>query len=1291
MKCTGNFATGLVSAEEVYASIGNDSKFSAQAESILLLRHLLNSISDFDPQWGNPLPQSLSSVLKKTSSLEESKENPMDRVARIMVHVEESLKRILQRQRTSVVRNRIIMPVHAAREFDSTSMSWLSRKPGRNIREKLSGNPYLLAVERRMSNNTTENRLLKAFALRFKELLSSRLECFPEDLAANEMLGRLSLWLRSEETQGIDRWNHLPPNNTLLQNRAYRTVWDSWCLLQTLEADLICDSQRLQSDWTSLLYWLIASRLHACGAIRLPEQPCSFHSQRFQIKPRLDPLSGLLDPKGLTTSATKKFTYGDKSDFQLRLDEGGMEIRLTVKETSTKIECSPAKGETASVDVKISDSRSKTWTVSMDLEGASKICETIIKQHTKGKRKSGAELSSIREGAAVADHAVIDIGSLYPRATNHKRSSSSILPFRLLMQYWGTDRDEPKPVDLWNSKAVALRPETTCVSILNVLSSDTSIKDDLLDRAAMSFGARLKAGYDAKKVTYLYPDGVNEFLLKRIRKSINFHFDDATPLPRSIAAAFSLQYSAEFKANRLKPGDCLAVLDYAEHHVTITPLVATSIPSKTKKILGEEAVCLERHPSISVADHEEFCSTTRTKKILESQNCTFADELAPLIGHQGLLDEGDSLSWVNQEDKWFTPKPVKATMPSTSQIASEALMDGLGKACRRAQPSGRIFVLQLHDLKNGADVIRSISAARLQQRPLKTLAFQPDLGQGGFFLEELQAKVPNVPLWKDHLPDLAMRILDERKGQFVNFDLVKNKTVVPINGKSVSIKIKETFTLPKGQPFYSFPLVQGKSGRKIHYVAKIRSSGFPLSEDVNVRLEMTYTYGSDDPYSLTFIPLMKDVEKLGFKLLKVKWEREDAQETQVIEEAASPQFPDRPKWNIFKKWPKRDHGTSNLIDWIQRSLDRTEGTICSPWITDKNGEVYCFVDTGLDEIFCHSRQWEKDVTCNRFFRGDKIYFTKITSKNNKPSASKVSVENKFSPNALFALRFHILTVWNNGQNLSEPVVPAAFRKIVKDAIDHCERLLLRVEKNFLQKGLDSLEREAFFFLSCLHTDAPEVVFQMLEQVIDSKDLPHLPKYHRNLAYSIGYAKEPVQLYLWDNVIEIITSDKNPKGVSTCLQIMGIAVWRCRELIRLLSGKQVKEVSDKLRKALRDTLQGEKKQLFRQDPKTNRKYVAPFVIQQMELLLGLLRTRESEDDEIRKSLVPGSEISMDFARIIEAFTDKIGNLDFESRIQIELDKPKAFQKTPDLLYALRLYLKGETGAGSIRISRIQESG
>ena len=61
------------------------------------------------------------------------------------------------------------------------------------------------------------------------------------------------------------------------------------------------------------------------------------------------------------------------------------------------------------------------------------------------------------------------------------------------------------------------------------------------------------------------------------------------------------------------------------------------------------------------------------------------------------------------------------------------------------------------------------------------------------------------------------------------------------------------------------------------------------------------------------------------------------------------------------------------------------------------------------------------------------------------------------------------------------------------------------------------------------------------------------------------------------------------------------------------------------------------------------------------------------------------------KIIDEITYKIceSNLSLRTRVNLQLEKPEIFCNTPDLLYALYLYLTGDTGANAIQITGVNE--
>jgi len=74
------------------------------------------------------------------------------------------------------------------------------------------------------------------------------------------------------------------------------------------------------------------------------------------------------------------------------------------------------------------------------------------------------------------------------------------------------------------------------------------------------------------------------------------------------------------------------------------------------------------------------------------------------------------------------------------------------------------------------------------------------------------------------------------------------------------------------------------------------------------------------------------------------------------------------------------------------------------------------------------------------------------------------------------------------------------------------------------------------------------------------------------------------------------------------------------------------------------------------------------------------------------LQPHQKITKVLSGLVERVADVVAqsNASLSSRVEINIEKPEGEQRTPDLLYALRLYLTGDDGANSIHIASISDS-
>lgn len=1338
------------SVESIYKALNGRDEIKAKAFLMLMLRNWLTEVSSFDPVSGYALHTGIVDFLYAVakSLQDESPEGEIkDRIYRIVSHAKEAVLAIMEHTRDKILREHAMLPIHAAREVDSNSVQWLSRQPGRTLREKLSGKPYMKAVRRRSSVDTAENRLLRAFLLRLEQILIERQNALPaaSEETCEELLISLQRWLGTEDAAGIGAWGNHPPNNTLLQDKRYRKVWDGWLWLQAIDEQITGDSKRVYRDLLSVIYWNTISLLNDSGRFRTVQQPVGLDYDNFSISPEL-PVRGYLFPACDSKIKGKiKFIKPDKSFGFIASDDGrdlyfnpyNLNRKLDINSLSAGDEVSfvigsNRQGECAdditipagiiSVDFSLSGD---TWEIQIggeqyllqivsgnlvieQAQGAKKklkiepatlkeIPKTILSLVTDGPFECSAPTNT-QSGPIRMDSTVVDLCSIRPTFTNNTGSQAH-LPFRLLQQHWPININGGVVLDCGYVKSIALHSNIETVSMRSLFSHSSTLLDATKSSVSMFFTKKLSDYIKADKLTYLVPDWGNDFDLEGIRKSVHFYFDESTPLPKSIAALFAWQSSKKFVQDRVRDNDFVLVVDSFDGGISITPIQAI-YQKELDEILPEtQGMSWERHPTVIVPNRGIHAAMARN---LDRNGCQTSEELLHLFGFDGLTSDSGEVSFVKDDHWYHLPGSIREALTQDLDLnilSNYAISDCLNSTNRDCRGVG-VFIMPLEDTIRKPDVRMDYKWLGSAWSPIK----------GCQTLNRWQEEVDDIALWRDHLPELSIRIV--RDGHFENFYLVKDATVTPQRGRTVNIPVEESFTLPAGQTHYSFPLQQGEGNKELRFFAYLKSPAFPLKKATNCKLKMAYTYGADDPYELKFIPL--DSAEAGFKSIRVEWRSASEGEAANLENLPVPDFPARKSWSDFQQFPKEDgESFSDLLDWCCTKLDGLNDLISfnyeqelktilktrkvGQWElgkTDRTGKYYCWVDIEGESVFCHSSQFIEAIDESSLYKGCPVYLnvstnekgpygSNISFSENLPSQfeekiqatfnHKVSRTLEFVEKGIFSLRFPALTIWNHGHSLSESDVPDHFRNAI---FEGTQKIISIIESENMPAPL---KKELFFFLCCLHKDAPGIVgSQLLDAVMDK----HLfREYNRNIAFAIGNAEMPFQQKLLEKVIDPIDNEGLTRSIT--MEVLSIALWRSKTLINKLTNEELRALSTNLYGCLEFDLQkvvndGKGRQLAT-------------LCKHLELLLALLRSRGIEGEEFKMIFAPDNDLTQKYVTLVDDVSRIVIDSDFElkSRISLQIEKPEMFRNTPDLLYALRMYLTGDSGANAISISGVSD--
>lgn len=1323
------------SVECVYRALSAESEIKTKALLMLMVRDWLTEVSNFDPISGDILCTGMIDFLNDVAksfqdvSLESGVK---DRVYRIVSHTKEAALAIMGDARNKIFREHAMLPIHAAREVDSNSVQWLSRQPGRTLREKLSGKPYMKAVRRRPSVDTAENRLLRAFLFRLEQILIERqnvLSAATEE-TCEELLVSLQRWLRTEDAAEIGNWGNLPPNNTLLQDKRYRKVWDGWLWLQAIDEQITWDSNRVHRDILSVIYWNTLSLLNHSGRFRTVQQPVGLDYDNFSIAPEL-PVRGYLFPACDAKIRGKiKFIKPDKSFGFITSDDGrdlyfnpyNLSQKLDINSLSAGDEVSfvigsNRQGECADditlpagiipVDFNLTGDK---WKIQV---GEDKYLlqivsgKLVIEQAQGAKKKLKIEPTTLKEipkailslvtdapfeysaptnnqsGPIRMDSSVVDLCSIRPTFTNNTGSQAH-LPFRLLQQHWPLNINGGVVIDCGYAKSIALHSDIETVSMRSLFSHSSTLPDATKSSASMFFTKKLSDYIKADKLTYLVPDWGNDFDLEGIRKSVNFYFDESTPLPKSIAAIFAWQSSKKFVQDRVRENDFVLVVDSFDGGISITPVQAI-YQKELDEILPEtQGMSWERHPTVIVPNRGIHAAMARN---LDRNGCQTSEELLHLFGFDGLVSDSGDVSFVKDDHWYHLPDSIRETLTQDLDLnilSNDAISNCLNSTNRDCRGVG-VFILPLEDTIRKPDVRMDYKWLGSAWSPIK----------GCQTLNRWQEEVDDIALWRDHLPELSFTDIPQQVTEkffwWTDFNLVKDVPVIPRRGRVTDIPIKRTFTLPANpkepQDHYRFGLSLGKGQKELNYTAYLKSPAFPLKKATECKLKMTYTYGADDPYELKFIPL--DSAEAGFKSIRVEWRSALEGEVVDLENLPVPDFPVPKNWCDFEKLPREDGKSfSNLLDWMCREMDKiaeivdffTEGSDTRiyddvdywGWKEDRNGKRFCYLEYDFGNVFIHETNFDRfDPEANQ------ISFDLEEQRDRDGYVARnitlgKSIPKKTVEHFRKSLRFPVLTIWNHGHSLSESDAPDYFRK---EMLYGVKKIISAIESESVP---DTLKEEFFFLLCCLHRDAPSIVSSRLLGAVKDKKL--LRRYYKNIAFAIGNAELPFQQELLNNVIDPIDNEGLTRSVT--MEILSIALWRSKALI----SKLTKEELETLSKNLYDCLEFDLQKVIG-DIKG---YQIATLCRHLELLLALLRSRGIEDREFKKIFAPSNDLTKNYVSLVDDISRVVidSHIELRSRIGLEFEKPKIFEKTPDLLYALRKYLTGDSGANAIMITGVE---
>ncbi len=1286
--------------EDFCKAFNGDNLSVMRAELLLYIQDWIIRLSKEDDFY--PIAELLE-INDDKASLRDGKR---DGITKIITEVDSAARHIAVNMRENIIRENVKLPIYQVKEVNSYGLNWLSRRPGRTIKEKIANSTSLMAVKRRMSLDTGENRLYVAFLKELNDILETKSICLDRNVfdIEKEFWNFINSVLYSEEIDEIGRWENMPPNNTLLSDQYYKKIWKGWEELKDLDRFIEECNTEISQRLTEMFFVEFLTR--ARGVLRVPQVPVVVDYENYKVI--IDsPLFYLVDSDSNRLEIKKDtnsihFDYKNKQ-LVVWFQENRATIKVGNEETSKEI--------TPTIIQKMVDLLFIKLGISVKGVVAKKIIE----------KKSYKSI-------------VMDLFQLHPEYINDD-GVVEMLKGRLALQRF-------------------LKYDLPCddANALIVQSNEMvpyTIQSAVIENSLLQLGQLMHLLEDqvvTNDFTFVFPDAFDEFQLSMVHKAARMAYRNVKSFPRSIGIAFDYQQSDEFK-NSFSKNDFLIIVDIVDDDIVFT-MVQGLISEDVKGDFPEyDGFVWERHPSSSYSIDEEL--NELYDELKPTGFTQYAEKLIEAIGIEGIIDEKNKLSILYSDRFCFSFNEEISSIVRRFKVNISDKVNKFLFEHRDIIGKSKVHVLSLSDniFYKGNCSFGSIDRTRA------LYGYQE--------YENLQKNTTTL-LWRDHLPELAIKLL------YGKFMLVDKETITPKFNVKKKILINNDFTLPaNGKKEYCFDLVQSDSNKKTKFMAVVSSPAFPLTEDTPCRLDMTYEYGAENPYVLFFRP--KDTTNANFIEAKVTWKKIS---NYPMYSLPSPQFAPGKTWeglqhfkgkngeedllfgqrglvnsligiqegystidlsdysydlkegrngNSFTIETETDSGDPIKIIFSERNVERDrenhlnvnfnkpcvvsfdlsevkstnvryrvdlseyEDYYGNVWKELKNGHA-CFIDMEVESYgevtvalfenqFDYPEDFDEDIRdvtfevappLNGKFRAEKIH----NEESNKPFISTywaTSIRKGDKPGFYtYSGRVYFLmhVIFAGYNSIDNEDCPTYLKDVFLDTIESWNDAYYRCDDEYIKSRI-------FGLMSLAGSDIGQIYYAIarenVERYLDSESRFRLNDY---IGYGLGDYTKTEEIDLFENI------NKLPDQKIIC--ILSKAVWGNPDFIWNFpidrTFRFFNIAIDRIGELLED--------------KGNRR-IGKDITLCLEYILAVYRLRERYDTDERVMMMLSQNTRKirtlyDYVeRIIDMVID--GLIDIKCMLDLEVSNKGLYENVPNLLYALLICITGNTEAGDIRIA------
>ncbi len=899
------------------------------------------TLVSLDEDSGEMLPQVSTSIHRKVlAHLEDLPLSRFDWTTRAFQWASSELDEIIRNPTKVQKRIHEKLNPRKSRELDVRCLSWLSKQPGRNAREKIGGQKQILSVTRPKTLDTHENRivarLFREIAPEIDRLVDQSARCLRKNYL-RQMKQVIDRFLSSELSECVSAFD-LRVNNVLLGDRRYAKAWK---LLQILNSHRARQKQTWEQGPRNLreaIALTVSSRFNEIcvwneASWRLIEADINKSEQRKSK------LAG--DDSWICQASDRRYFH-----FRLKLAPECIQIEKTLMELRSSSALVALETSHINLHADFSYQDEEFLGNEMRFQCLLEVGEQLLTSpHFVGgaglkecglwllqtqdlepeKGSQGIRYSLSQDIFERNKHTPLlglDISQLHAveASPNTVQLTPPLVASLTDLGDWGTKwLSGPELCNLStgeNSRAFFLD---------DLLSRDNKFEDQDRTAAREIFKSLLPAEKaSGSSIAIAIPDHFDEIDFQKIRSSLPSYLRKSTFVWRSVACAlaFRKQIKDENKVE-LKNDDCVVLIDSGAEQLNATFL---RLRSENIKGTNPDPWYWERptqFPALSNAAHctdKEWLVHRCEDAVRDSLNTNdidngYIDELLKL----GISDSTET-AWMKAANGSLAFDVVRFSETHSSKAdekINEKLQDWIemwldSAQCRYIKAQSKAirikFVLfgRIFERTDIVELAANMISSGFGIPNASIIAMNSKVAAQGAF-EYLDRSQAGLPTWVDLIPELFIKPTNSP----TRIQLFQKQFVKP--GEFVEQESDQAFELPPNQSAYLLALQRDDHAAPMNYVARIDcKEHFPLASSIPVKTLVSYRH-AEDSFRVKLVPQSPQ----PFRYLEATWARTNPSEKVSNEiENEPPQFPSSIPWNSVTadETKKFDESSSRIVE-----------------------------------------------------------------------------------------------------------------------------------------------------------------------------------------------------------------------------------------------------------------------------------------------------------------------------------------------------------------------------------------